>query len=886
MSCKKTFLAISFLAVFALGLLPNVSIAASYGSALLLPATIDIVRANKLYDIQCVPTEYESTTYYSTYYLTGYDEKGSVVKKLSSNSFIVKPCKCPNCKMMIKSTSLPAVPSKYKWKFSYQSKDRGVIEGNFFRIVNDEPIKITSPKFGEKLYSNQTYKIKWTQAGLQDTYNHILLVLEAYDKNKTRTDYPLETLVSLKRESPSQESFDIDLSGLALNANTAYYKIYAKRVRNDRPVLDTMPVVETRSPAFSILPAPVCSPSPCIKLVYKTGCKLSSVKKESTCEIKWASRGVKNVALWADKYQTLPDGVKLVYPSFISGDVVNAADGVYQWKIGSDMEPGSYKIQVQQYDSGVANPAIVESDDYFTITDARTGFGGFLQKATAAIAQSISKAIEGDVEAEPEKVEIPVDGSQLKPGMRGTFSHSIQGLGNFGVTARMDSDGKLRIEDVTVLANDIIQPLSTFSSFCQNLQPEVREYLQQRIMWEIGQGRIQGSTIDLRETARQWTRIGKAAGSEVVGRLSVKKSKKVNIFLLVQEDKEGKKKYSIGPEPVTITTEEPGPHDKTKCPFTIACKAGQSEYNLVPGQQTFVSFYAGTSPAEANLLPARLKYHWTGCNPQNTAGLCQKTVSSPGIVNASVYADIYYPTAARKKFLGIVPGQGQAQGEVQTGVRTDNTANCSAVVNLSLTEPQPQPTKESTKVQATPTEKLTSVPTVKIEREAEAATLTNSVQIKTDDPLASGSSGRGGYVVLDGKGDEARFEVEIPSAGTYYIWVKTIAPNTGSDSFFLTLSPGVDKVAPLSVGSDWKWNKLWYWQSAWRISEYRASQGPNALLLKWREGAVKLDKIVITNDKNYSPVVTPASTTLQGIQKQLANVSSAVSVLMAKLFGK
>jgi hypothetical protein len=135
--------------------------------------------------------------------------------------------------------------------------------------------------------------------------------------------------------------------------------------------------------------------------------------------------------------------------------------------------------------------------------------------------------------------------------------------------------------------------------------------------------------------------------------------------------------------------------------------------------------------------------------------------------------------------------------------------------------------------------------------EAESGSLTAPMVIQTD-----GTASGGQYVVVpEGSGNnyndftnggpgEVNLSMNLSEAGTYAIWARTIAPNGGSDSFYVTSGGSQIREWGVPSSSVWKWNK---------VSEVFVSAGAFSVQFRQREDGTRLDKVIVTNDLNLLP---------------------------------
>ena len=136
-------------------------------------------------------------------------------------------------------------------------------------------------------------------------------------------------------------------------------------------------------------------------------------------------------------------------------------------------------------------------------------------------------------------------------------------------------------------------------------------------------------------------------------------------------------------------------------------------------------------------------------------------------------------------------------------------------------------------------------------REAEHAILEPPMQ-KGNDPRASD----GEYIwVPEDFGDNyespggdpgfVRFPITVPQTDIYYLWAKVLAPDSQSNSFFVTSDGGlVEDPWHISRKSSWRWRL---------VTELSLSEGSHVIGFNRREDGTKLDRIFVTDDPESSP---------------------------------
>jgi hypothetical protein len=165
---------------------------------------------------------------------------------------------------------------------------------------------------------------------------------------------------------------------------------------------------------------------------------------------------------------------------------------------------------------------------------------------------------------------------------------------------------------------------------------------------------------------------------------------------------------------------------------------------------------------------------------------------------------------------------------------------------------------------ATPTRTPTPLGMVQIYLEAEAATITGTMQITSDDQAY------GGYYVRTTMPNEgtATWTFNVATAGTYYVWARVQALTGDNDSYFVDL-PGAGEDIYDDVGTNW--GPQWQWS----ILNGRGGTGvpltvdprtmslvagSNTVEFKGREFDARVDRILVTNDPNFIPTGGNTST--------------------------
>ena len=154
----------------------------------------------------------------------------------------------------------------------------------------------------------------------------------------------------------------------------------------------------------------------------------------------------------------------------------------------------------------------------------------------------------------------------------------------------------------------------------------------------------------------------------------------------------------------------------------------------------------------------------------------------------------------------------------------------------------------------------------KIWMEAEDGNFSSPMVAAGDDNASDGGyvwvpDGTGGY--LDGPstdGGVVEFTIEVPVAGDYVIWGRVGADCGSSDSFFVSIDGG-DAMAwhiKQTEQGAWAWDVVTQRafndvRDASNPNVYHLEAGVHSIVFSQREDGTRLDKILVTNDKQYVP---------------------------------
>ncbi|RCG25940.1 carbohydrate-binding protein [Sphaerisporangium album] len=165
------------------------------------------------------------------------------------------------------------------------------------------------------------------------------------------------------------------------------------------------------------------------------------------------------------------------------------------------------------------------------------------------------------------------------------------------------------------------------------------------------------------------------------------------------------------------------------------------------------------------------------------------------------------------------------------------------------------------RVRATNSTPLPSGPAVTVATEAEGGTVTAPMQ-RASDGAASGGS----YVtVAPGNNSQASapssgyatVTVNVPSAGTYKIMGRVVAPADTDDSFWVRVDGGAwvnwNDIAP---GASWHWADITNDAASDTLVTYDLAAGDHTLTFAYREDGARLDRVLVTTDLSLAPTGT------------------------------
>lgn len=145
-----------------------------------------------------------------------------------------------------------------------------------------------------------------------------------------------------------------------------------------------------------------------------------------------------------------------------------------------------------------------------------------------------------------------------------------------------------------------------------------------------------------------------------------------------------------------------------------------------------------------------------------------------------------------------------------------------------------------------------------VEVEAPMALATNSVAKQVAD-IGHTASGGAWLTIPDGAGNPpkvekglARFEVDVPASGGYYVWARVLWSGECGNSFTLQVDGG----APVLFGEDPTFG-VWHWvrYPVSRMAKpIQLEAGRHTIVFRNREDGVAIDQFLLATDKRFTPV--------------------------------
>lgn len=128
---------------------------------------------------------------------------------------------------------------------------------------------------------------------------------------------------------------------------------------------------------------------------------------------------------------------------------------------------------------------------------------------------------------------------------------------------------------------------------------------------------------------------------------------------------------------------------------------------------------------------------------------------------------------------------------------------------------------------------------------------------RTPDTAASGGAylvGLTAKPVAPADGETAQLRIDTEAGGQVNIWLRVLAPDGMSDSFWMRIDPAPGATStptwtPVNVGA----GSTWRWVKATGAAVTLPSTAGNSLYFSTREAGCKLDQVLITNDLHFVP---------------------------------
>jgi Immunoglobulin I-set domain len=157
--------------------------------------------------------------------------------------------------------------------------------------------------------------------------------------------------------------------------------------------------------------------------------------------------------------------------------------------------------------------------------------------------------------------------------------------------------------------------------------------------------------------------------------------------------------------------------------------------------------------------------------------------------------------------------------------------------------------------------------------EAESGMLMSPMSILPD-PLAS----QGQYIASPNNGTgSASYTFNILNPGQYVLWCRVLATNSNVDSFFVSLDGGSELIydaAEQIWSSNWQWTRVIGRLASDPVSLtpriFDLLPGAHTVTFRARDSNTKLDRLLLTNNTNYVPVI--------GIEAESGVITSPMAI--------
>lgn len=145
----------------------------------------------------------------------------------------------------------------------------------------------------------------------------------------------------------------------------------------------------------------------------------------------------------------------------------------------------------------------------------------------------------------------------------------------------------------------------------------------------------------------------------------------------------------------------------------------------------------------------------------------------------------------------------------------------------------------------------------KIWLEAESGYLSPPMELAEDDNASNGEyiftrNGNGYNADPGSNTGYAEYTFQVPFAGDYVIWGRVLSADGGSNSFYVFMDNAEYGIWDTQISSAWHWEQVVSRSFTGPVITHLEA-GEYTLVIKHREQLSKIDRILITNDMNYTP---------------------------------
>jgi hypothetical protein len=100
----------------------------------------------------------------------------------------------------------------------------------------------------------------------------------------------------------------------------------------------------------------------------------------------------------------------------------------------------------------------------------------------------------------------------------------------------------------------------------------------------------------------------------------------------------------------------------------------------------------------------------------------------------------------------------------------------------------------------------------------------------------------------------ATYSFTVPRSGTYRVWGRVVAANTGSDSFWIRMDGGRwVRWNDIRPGEQWHWDQVHNYDEGKNPVQFDLAAGEHRLTVAYREKHAKLDRLLVTSSSTYRP---------------------------------